>query len=843
MLPSLCVAFLTGLVAGSFLPFFPVSIFFVLLVFTVFFSVVERTGVIDHMNSAKWCAAFCLGVIYWAWVTPPIAGQPHEDLSAESSAEYTGRIISLVQHAPSRLTMIVDLIASSDDAPLARRIKLTWRDPGDAVWAGDRIVFRTRLRVPVGSLNPRGFDYAAYVERQGIEAVGTVTGFDAVRRLSFARESNWWWNSWGRIDRWRGVIREKAIGSLTQPARGLFLGIVIGERGYVQEDLQEWFMTTGTIHLLSISGSHLGLIALVVFGAARRGFIAFPSAMLLRMSRFVTPTRLAIICTWLVVTFYALLAGAELATMRAWMMICVGLVALWIGSERHLLHALAGAALVILLHDPRAIGDISFQLSFLSVLAIVWSVEALSCLNNSDEPALTRREMWGRHVREAVIVGTAVTLATTPLVAWYFNQVPWLGLAINLVAVPFTGMILVPLGLLSACVALVQTTGDLPLASIQEHLLEWMVNALHWCATIPGSDWRVSAPPLGSMLVCYLGLCLVVGALRFRHHRAIGTVLVALALGGWVLSGTPIADGDRWRVTFLDVGQGDSAVLQLPDGKTVLIDGGRRYERFDMGRSVIAPFLLNQGIRKLDHIIATHPQQDHVGGLPWIIRHLEVGEFWHTGIERPEPLFKELREAVAVRTVQPHVATRGEDVAREGRCRLMVLNPSGARDRETSVRSVSGTVLNNESVVVQLTCGQHRMLFAGDIEADGLRRLTAMGQDPVTVLKVPHHGARSSLDRHWIGLVRPRYAVFSVGRHNSYGHPAADVVEAYSAVGSEVVRTDRDGAVIVTGRLSTSDIQIQNMREMMLQPVALRECLWECEWRNWHRVRLQAQEF
>jgi competence protein ComEC len=843
MLPSLCVAFLTGLVAGSLLPFFPVVLLFVLLVFILILSAVERAGVIDQPKSCMWCAALCLGVIYWTGMTPPVSTHTHNDISPGSSLEYTGRIVGLVQHAPSRLTMLVHITSSSDEVSLTRRIKLTWRDPGDAVWAGDHIVFRASLRVPTGSLNPRGFDYASYVERQGIEAVGTVTGPEAVHLLPFASEPNWWWRSWGHIDRWRGVIREKAIHSLAQPARGLFLGIVIGERGYVQEDLQEWFMTTGTIHLLSISGSHLGLIAVVVFGAIRRGLTSLPALMLLGMSRFVTPTRMAILCTWLVVTFYALLAGAELATMRAWVMICMALATIWIGSERHLLHALAGAAFVILLHDPRAIGDISFQLSFLSVLAIIWVVASPSRQDNPDEQAGTKWEVWGRHVREAVVLGAAVTLVTTPLVAWYFNQVPWLGLVTNLVAVPFTGMILVPFGLLSALVTLVNVAGDLPLAFIQERLLEWMVNALHWCATLPESDWRVPAPPLWGMAAFYLGVPLVVGAIRFRYHLAIGTVLVGTALGGWILSGIPIADGDRWRVTFLDVGQGDSALLQFPDGKTVLIDGGRKYERFDMGRGVIAPFLLNQGIRRLDHIIATHPQQDHVGGLPWMIRHLEVGEFWHTGIERSEPLFKELRQAVAERKVQDHVATRGEEVVRGESCRLTVLNPIGTQNGAVSIQGVSGTFLNNVSVVVQLICGHQSILFAADIETDGLHRLAAMGQDPVTVLKVPHHGARSSLDRDWIALVRPRYAVFSVGRHNSYGHPVPDVVDAYSAIGSEVARTDQDGAVIVTGRLSTSDMQVRRMRDMVLQPVIPQECLWICEWRNWHRVWMQAQEF
>jgi len=836
MLPSLCVAFLAGLVAGAFLPFFPVSLLFLLLVFILILSAVERAGVLERSRGLAWCAALCLGVIYWTGVTPPISSHTRDEPSAESMKEYTGRIIGLVQHAPSRMTMLVKVGESASGIPFHKIVRLTWRDTGDAVYAGDEIAFRVKLHIPTGSLNPRGFDYASYVERQGIQAIGTVTGPEAVHAMVSVGAADWWWRAWGRIDRWRGAIREAAIRSLTQPALGIFLGIVIGERGYVEEEIQEGFMTTGTVHLLSISGSHLGLIALVVFGALRRGLTVLPSSMLLRMTRSVTPTRAAILGTWAVVTGYALLAGAELATMRAWIMICMALATVWIGSDRQLLHALAGAAVLILLHDPRAIGDISFQLSFLSVLTIIRVITPTSRQVETEEPADTKWGIWGRHVGEAVVLGAAVTLITTPLVAWYFNQVPWLGLVTNLVAVPFTGIILVPLGLLSALVTLLNGGETLLFASFQQTLLEWMVNALNWCASLAGSDWRVPAPPLWAMAVFYLGVFLAAGAIRFRYHRSLGTGLMAMALGGWIWSVSPLIDGDRWRVTFLDVGQGDSALLQLPDGKTVLIDGGSRYERFDMGRGVIAPFLLNQGIRRLDHIIATHPQQDHVGGLPWVIRHLEVGEFWHTGIERSEPLFQQLRRAVIERKVTDHVAVRGQEIVEGHSCRLMVLNPLAIRNDRTSFQSMNGTALNNESVVTQLVCGQQSIVFAADIEAGGLHRLAAYGQDPVTVLKVPHHGARSSLDRVWIAQVRPRYAVFSVGRHNSYGHPVRDVVEAYSAVGSEIARTDRDGAIIVSGEVSSTNLHVRRMRDGVLRPVALHECLWACERDNWHRV-------
>ncbi len=843
MLPSLCAAFLAGLVAGAFFPFFPAGLLVVLLVLFLVLSAAERAGFIEQSRSLSWSAALCLGVIYWTVASPLSSMHSRDEPQEESRSEYTGRIVGLVQHAPSRMTMLVHLDVSSADAPRYNNIRLNWRDPGDAVYAGDQVVFRAKLYIPTGALNPRGFDYASYVERQGIQAVGTVTGPEAVHVLASTGAADWWWRGWGSIDRSRGVIREAAIRSLSQPALGLFLGIVIGERGYVAEEIQEIFMTTGTVHLLSISGSHLGLIALVVFGAIRRGLTLLPSSVLLRVTRFVTPTRLAILGTWIVVTGYALIAGAELATMRAWIMICLAFAAVWIGSEKHLLHALAGAAVLILLHDPRAIGDISFQLSFLSVLAIIWVVAAASRRTNTEEPVHSQWRSWSVQVIEAVVSGAAVTVITIPLVAWYFNQVPWLGLITNLVAVPFTGIVLVPVGLLSALGALLHGTEHLPLAVFQETLLEWMVNALHWCANWTGGDWRVSAPPLWGMVLFYLGGLLAAGTARLRYQRSVGVGLMAAALSGWMWSGSPFADGDHWRVTFLDVGQGDSAVLQLPDGKTVLIDGGSKYERFDMGRGVIAPFLLNQGIRRVDYIIATHPQQDHVGGLPWVIRHLEVGEFWHTWIERPEPLFEQLRQAVSARKVTDHVAIRGQRIVDGSVCRLLVLNPVTSKDGGTSFQNRNGTVLNNESVVTQLTCGRQNTVFAADIETDGLRRLAALGQDSATVLKVPHHGARSSLASEWIAQVRPRYAVFSAGRNNSYGHPVPDVIEAYSAVGSDIARTDRDGAIIVTGRVSTSELQIRRMRDSVLRPVVLWDCLWACERDNWARVWMQASEF
>ena len=396
-------------------------------------------------------------------------------------------------------------------------------------------------------------------------------------------------------------------------------------------------MATGTVHLLSISGSHLGLVALVVFWISKQVIVRFPPRLLLELSRIITPTKIAILATWPVVALHAVLAGAELATIRSLAMITLALAALWLGQERRAQHAMAAAALVILLHDPRALFDISFQLSFLSVFMIIRTAQWLEFRNEETVIAeRTRAQTVALYGRDAFAMSGAVTVATLPVVAVYFNQVPWMGIVTNLFAVPFTGILLVPLGLLAAAWTVVVGADDLILGTMLEQLLVWMVQGLRWCAGIPGGAWHIAAPSIPAVIMFYAGLIMVSPGRMPRRLRIVGIGVILFFVCWWVVSPRIGPDGDRWRVTFLDVGQGDSAVIELPDGQTVLIDGGARYERFDMGRGVVAPFLWNRGITHLDHVIGTHDQLDHVGGLIWVLRHIPVGQYWANGVDRAE---------------------------------------------------------------------------------------------------------------------------------------------------------------------------------------------------------------
>ena len=846
MLPSLTVSFIAGLFIGSLIPYFPLSASFLLLLIASGSFALERLKRLTVRQATWLYGALLMGVVYWSVTVNSVGHDQLAEHSVDAVIEVSGRIVSPVQQTPDRLVMTVRSDGPIDPSGATRHVRLTWRIPDRIFFQGDRVHFRAMLRRPSGSLNPGGFNYAVYLERQGIDAIATVTGSEAIQLLESGR-AHVWWGIWNQFDRWRSSIRLASLHTIPQPALGLYMGITIGDRGYLDPDLRDQFMVTGTVHLLSISGSHLGLVAVLVFAVLRWTIVLLPANWLLALSRKITPTRIAAACTFMPVAGYACLAGAELATMRSLLMVTVGLSALWLGQERRLFHALSAAAVGILMHDPQALFDISFQLSFLSVIAIAGWLSWPSTRESetlSDEPSLLKT--CARWVRDSVAMSGVVTVATAPLVAYYFNQLPWLGLFTNMVAVPVMGVLLVPIGLVSGIWQIVIGGTVLPLASLNQWLLERFVEAVRLVSMLPGGEWHVAAPSVLTMALFYCCLGLLwkrAGGLTLQIAAGFGALLVLL---WWAWSPQMLLDKDRLRVTFLDVGQGDSAVVELPDGQVILIDGGATHERFDMGRGVVAPFLFNRRIRTIDQVIGTHPQLDHVGGLAWVIRHFMVKNYWGSGESREELFYRRLQQSLSERGLHEQVAREGQEIVSSGPCRMVVLNPSTDEALEMQLQDghVSGHGLNNRSVVTQLTCGNHTILFAADVEQDGLSRMIgAISHGQVEVLKVPHHGAISSLNRDWLASVHPRYAVFSAGRHNPYRHPAAAVLDAYKSEGSTVLRTDRDGGVWFTGKVSDKALTVHRTRELVWQPTNNVACLWVCEQANWARMWKQWRDF
>lgn len=735
-----------------------------------------------------------------------------------------------VRHMPewaSATATDVRLIERPASALVPGRLKLS--GPPEAFAGlryGDQIRVDAQFRPPHGFRNPGLFDYGHWLAGQGVVAVATVKP-GAIARVGH-RPSR----VLDPVYEWRERIRVAALASLPPDAAPFFLAMITGETGYVTAELRERFMASGTVHLLSIPGSHLGLIALVVFFVVRRIVLWLPERLLVRLTLVVMPSQIAAVATAVPVTFYALLAGGQVATIRALVMILVYLAAVIIRRDDDLFNALAFAAILILVWDPRALTDVSFQLSFLSVWCIALGLEWWSARESRPAEADTSR--WSRSLKSKtaalLVTSAAAGAGTAPLVAYHFNQVNWVGLVSNPIAIPLAGILVVPLGLASGIVAAVSHSPALPLAEWNATALAVLLRVVDFFASWPLAIAYVAAPPIALLAVCYVVLAALVDRRVKPWKRGLaGGALVILAMP-WMMGTPRWMSGAGLEVTFLDVGQGDGAVIRFPSGRVMVVDGGKRFHDLDAGRLVVAPTLWNQGIDRIDYLVATHPQIDHIGGLLFVSDRFPIGEVWMNGRRPDRWAAREFEEWLARRRIRTSTIPEKQplwiDAVRVWRINPWAESPFGPLPKNGSE--------NDRSIVLRVEYGRASILLTGDIEAAGERALVDANPQwnllRSTVIKVPHHGSRSSLDPTFLRAVAPKVAVISAGATNTYGHPAPQTLRAYKRLQAAVFRTDLDGAVkIVT---DGTRLDVFRYSDLTTQEVAWGSGMVATEWRN-----------
>lgn len=831
-----------GLLLGSWLFFLPITILILLVFVAGALSWCEKTTYFSRRQGLVLYACVLAGVGYWLLDARTDQGIDLPSQTGRQEVTIAGVVTTPVEHGPGRMTMIVAVESIQQDSASRQvrgNLRLTWRpcksghecEPDTDIFRGDRITVRVRIRPPFGTRNPGGFDYGAYLRDRGIHAVATVRGPGRIQvqppGIFDLRE----W-IWSQIDRGRNQVRQAAVSTLQQPARGLFLGMIVGEQNDIPPDVRDDFMTTGTVHIISISGSHLGLLAFVSFLGVRGITRRMPARWLERLSCTLTPRQLAVLATVPMVLFYTLLSGAHVATVRSLLMILLYLFAVWIGYERQILIALGIAALGTTLADPGALYALSFQLSYVSVLAIALVFRWSTSDDDEDETSWAFTDNVKHWGKQYALMTLAATVGTAPLVAYYFNQVAWLGLFANAVVVPFVGMLVVPLGLGASLIVLLGGLEHVPFGWVHQEIMDGLASAVGMLARIPGAEWHVASPSILSMAGFYL--CLMMALLsRKRTVRVVSVSALLCCLLWWAWSPRQVFDDGTLRVTFLDVGQGDATVIELPGGDTILVDGGVAYERWDIGRMVVGPYLWDQGIRRLTHVIATHPQLDHVGGLAWIIDNFEVDHYWSNGIRRANPFYQRLRNTIAKQGLVERIALEGEVLLKRGPCGLVSLNPPLAENAAT-LNDLRGSGLNNLSVVLSLTCGKHSILLTADAEVQALARLTGHPLvESATVVKIPHHGAKSSLNRRWIQQLNAETAVVSAGQGNRYGHPAEDVLQAYERM--TIYRTDSHGAIVFSAKPDAGEFRIRRTTDRQPVPLGLNTYSLGREWENLSR--------
>ncbi|MBN2908579.1 DNA internalization-related competence protein ComEC/Rec2 [Polycladomyces sp. WAk] len=730
--------------------------------------------------------SFFVGAAYTSWVDARNVSSIDDRLADHVGIKMYGVIQSAPEVDGDQLTCMVKVRWIEVDGAVRRLedekvwFRLRVQSPTELRtirdWtSGTRLsVDGVRLTRPEPARNPGGFDARSFYRRQFVHWIASTDGLHGV---SAEQPPPW------HVFAWADRIRQSGGETLAQlyPAEisGLIRGLVLGERKAVPEEVDRLFAQWGLTHLLAISGMNVAVFVAGVYGLLTR----------LRLTREVAGG-----LTMVSLPIFAWVTGAEASVVRACMMAGFTLVAAVFGKWHDRLSFLFLAGWMMLLWNPYQLLEAGFQLTCLITLGLLLAVEPLS----------GRFPLPWKRGNQLLAVTLIAHLVSFPVMIVYFYAFPTGSWWVNLWVVPIVGSVVFPLALLSLMLGWIAPV----LGAVPAWVCTWVTKGLLWLlerfSAGPGmlTSW---SPPSWIWCAAYAAVCVYAlyawtgNALYPRRHRWCS---LALLTGLIFYSYHPFYGGMEARITFLDVGQGDCAVIETPKGQVIVVDGGgmpsfpqkswqRRQYSYDVGENTVVPYLRFRGIRQIDYLIMTHGDTDHIGGLQTVAEQFPV----RFVLRNPHPprteterkLVRTLIEQGA-RTVTPSPGTAW---TLEPGVAWQFLHPDPAH-LATDERT------NNDSIVFLLQIQRFRLLMTGDIEQEAEADLMGKWRfPPVDVLKVAHHGSRTSTGESWLAQVRPGFAVISVGRHNRFGHPAPEVIRRLQSHRIRVYRTDRHGAVTI----------------------------------------------
>jgi competence protein ComEC len=550
--------------------------------------------------------------------------------------------------------------------------------------------------------------------------------------------------------------------------------IVAGNKRDLSDEVRKGFASTGLSHLLAISGAHFGVFSFLIFSCFRSLIKRLPYKVLSRVTLYVTPSELSALFTLPFMVFYLFLSGAGIPAFRSFIMINIFLFGLLLGRKGTWKNAVAFAAFILLLISPDAIFDLSFILSFSAVVFIGF---ALQWKRENDDGILipglkeSMSERLKRWVEVTFIISIAAYIGTLPFVLYFFHMISLVSPLTNMVIAPFVCFLIIPLAVLGSLSYLV--TGFFPLANILHLLSEnvlWLIGSMSDLRFI-----RMTLPafPLICVVIFYFGFSLLM-MLR-RKVYGIGLSLLCVIL---MIAFPYLKKENGLEVTFLDVGQAESSVIVLPDGKIMVIDTGKN------GKQTVG-YLDYLGIDEIDVLVLSHAGRDHAGGFGYIRKMKEVNMLLDNGRIIYPP---HLLSGIEHRPLQRGDVLEGKDY------HIETLHPY---DGFYSLYSSSASEDNNDSLVLRIDVEGRRFLFTGDIEREAEDNIVEVGGYLKSeVIKVAHHGSRTSSSREFIALTDPSIAVISAGMFNPYGHPHQEVMANLEDISA--FSTSREGAIKIS---------------------------------------------
>ncbi len=570
----------------------------------------------------------------------------------------------------------------------------------------------------------------------------------------------------------RQKLQQSIEGHFSSPGRtslsqegAVLEAMLLGERGRLDETTTRALQKSGLFHLIAISGAHVAILSFLLFFILK----------LIRVRQ--RPSYLILI---LILLFYAFLVEGRASVYRAAIMALAYLVGKLFWKNVNLINTVSFSAFFLLLSNPFFLFDMGFELTFAATFSIILFLPRV--LKRLPRLPLQISELFG--------LSLTAQMGILPFLVRSFNRVTFSALLLNLAAVPLTGLIMA-LGFLFLLLSFLSFSLGQLLSQALTFLIRTFLFVAHLFDPLPVLSYRIPTPHLATVIGYFVFLFLLLLPPKIKGLKLAIFISFAICLAVLISYPFPASSSKTLKLTFLDVGQGDSILVEFPGRKKMLIDGGGVPDTsFDIGEHVVSPFLWRKGIKTIDYLVLTHAHPDHLNGLKTAAANFRVINFWESFSPPQNPVYQELLASFkpAVRKVR---VFRGF-VREEAGVRIEALHP---QDSTPYAREAS----NEESLVLRISQGELSFLLTADVgsesELDIIRNFDDLR---IQVLKSPHHGSRTSSSLTFLEKIQPEVVVISAGRGNVYGVPHPDVLERYERLGVRIFRTDSEGAIEIS---------------------------------------------
>lgn len=616
---------------------------------------------------------------------------------------------------------------------------------------GDSLYIEGEFKQPEEARNYKGYNYKQYLKTKKI--IGTVE----LEKAKILKSSNG-----SFIHNIQKYIKDTINGTLTDEEGNLLLAILLGDKDKLSEDIQESFKTSNLSHMLAVSGAHVSYIILGLTYVLQNSIIGKKNG--------------KIVCIFFLLVFMAITNFTPSVT-RACIMAVLTLFSGIIYRKSDVYTNISVAALITLIFNPYSLLDLGFQLSYGGTIGIIIFIKRIQEKKSNSKVI--------NYIKQMALVSIYANIIIIPIMMYHFNTVSFTFIISNIMASPILGIIVIT-GFLFIIASITVKPLTRLIAIFIKPILSILIKISQICSKLPFSNILVVTPYMFNVISYYAIILYCIKSKKNNKCKIIICLLIVLILINFIIYIFP----QKLRIFFIDVGQGDSTLIITPDKKTVLIDGGGS-DSFDVGEKVLLPYLLDRRILKIDYVLISHFDTDHCGGILTIMEKVKVKNIIISEQAEHSENYERSKKLMIHKKIRLIEVKKGDKIKIGRYSEFKILFPTS--------RLLSENPLNNNSIVAQFNYNNFKMLFTGDIEKLAEQQILKAEKAEIRadILKVAHHGSKTSSIPEFIKAVKPKIALIGVGKNNTFGHPNQQTIKNLENIKCRIYRTDLQGEIII----------------------------------------------